>query len=193
MRILSPRRLGLLSAAAIALGAFTAQPMTVSAQDNPMVGGAPMMESMNIVENASKSQDHTTLVAAVKQADLVKTLFGKGPFTVFAPTDAAFEALPDGTVDTLMQDANKKQLAGILTYHVVKGKMNAKDIMAKAAKNDGKVNLTTVEGDPLTLTVKGEDVMVMDASGNSASVTIADVNQSNGVIHVIDKVLMPTG
>lgn len=193
MRILSPGRLGLLSAAAIALSALTAQPMAVSAQDNPMVGGAPMMESKNIVENASKSKDHTTLVSAVKQADLVKTLSGKGPFTVFAPTNAAFEKLPDGTVETVMKDANKKQLSGILTYHVVAGKMNAKDIMAKAEKNDGKVELKTVNGGKITIMVEGEQVMIEDANGNTANVTIADVNQSNGVIHVIDTVLMPKG
>ncbi len=110
---------------------------------------------------------------------------------MFAPTNAAFEKLPDGTVETVMKDANKKQLSGILTYHVVAGKMNAKDIMAKAEKNDGKVELKTVNGGKITIMVEGEQVMIEDASGNTANVTIADVNQSNGVIHVIDTVLMP--
>jgi uncharacterized surface protein with fasciclin (FAS1) repeats len=179
--------------AAIALAAGLAMSSAAFAQDNPMVGGAEMMASKNIVENASKSKDHTTLVSAVKQADLVDTLSGEGPFTVFAPTDAAFEKLPDGTVEGLMKDDAKKDLSGILTYHVVSGKMNAKDIMAKAKENDGKVELKTVNGATLTVMVEGDDVTLTDAAGGKSKVTIADVNQSNGVIHVIDTVLMPKG
>ncbi|MBK1841519.1 fasciclin domain-containing protein [Azospirillum sp. YIM B02556] len=156
-----------------------------------MVGGAPMYSSKTIVENASQSKDHTTLVAAVKAAGLVDTLNGKGPFTVFAPTNEAFAALPAGTVDTLLKPENKGQLTKVLTYHVVPGKLTAKDIVADIKKGNGKAMLKTVEGMPLTFTQSGDAVMVADASGTTARVTIADVEQSNGVVHVIDKVLLP--
>ena len=150
-----------------------------------------MYPNKTIVENASQSKDHTTLVAAVKAAGLVDTLNSKGPFTVFAPTNEAFAALPAGTVDTLLKPENKAQLTKVLTYHVVPGKLDAKDIVADIKKGNGKAMLKTVEGMPLTFTQSGDAVMVADASGNMARVTIANVEQSNGVIHVIDKVLLP--
>jgi uncharacterized surface protein with fasciclin (FAS1) repeats len=160
--------------------------------DDPMVGGAAMSQNKNIIENASKSDDHTTLVAAVKAADLVDTLEGKGPFTVFAPTNEAFAALPAGTVDTLLKPENKGQLTKILTYHVVPGKLTAKDLMAKIMGGNGTTMLKTVQGEELTFMMSGDKgISMKDAQGNTANVTIADVIQSNGVIHVIDKVLMP--
>ncbi|MEP6955563.1 MAG: fasciclin domain-containing protein [Chthoniobacterales bacterium] len=162
-----------------------------SAAENPMVGGAPMMASKNIVENASKSKDHTTLVAAVKAADLVATLSGKGPFTVFAPTNEAFEKLPSGTVDTLVKPENKKKLTGILTYHVVAGTMTADKLVKEIKAGGGKASLTTVNGEKLTASMSGDSVELTDSKGGTAKVTIADVMQSNGVIHVIDSVLMP--
>lgn len=155
------------------------------------VGGAPMYPSKNIVENAVNSKDHTTLVAAVKAADLVETLMSKGPFTVFAPTNAAFDKLPAGTVEALLKPENKKLLQTVLTYHVVAGKINAKDLMAAIKKGDGKATLTTVSGGTLTAWMKGKDVYLTDENGASAKVTISDVNQSNGVIHVIDSVVTP--
>lgn len=155
------------------------------------VGGAPMYPSKNIVENAMNSKDHTTLVAAVKAAGLVETLQGKGPFTVFAPTNAAFDKLPKGTVETLLKPENKKMLQSVLTYHVVAGKMNAKDIAAAIKKGNGKAMLKTVQGGTLTAWVMGKDLYITDENGNKAKVTIADVNQSNGVIHVIDAVVTP--
>lgn len=158
---------------------------------NPMVGGAAMYKTKNIVENAMNSADHTTLVAAVKAAGLVETLQGKGPFTVFAPTNAAFNMLPAGTVDTLVMPENKAMLTKVLTYHVVAGNMDAKKIMKAIKKGDGKAMLTTVSGGMLTATMSGKNVMLTDEKGNTAMVTIANVKQSNGVIHVIDKVLMP--
>lgn len=157
-----------------------------------MVGGAAMYPSKNIVENAVNSKDHTTLVAAVKAAELVETLQSKGPFTVFAPTNAAFDALPAGTVQTLLKPENKKMLQGILTYHVVAGKMSAKDITAAIKKGKGTASLKTVAGGTLRAQLKGETVLVTDENGNSSSVTIADVNQANGVIHVVDTVLLPS-
>lgn len=156
-----------------------------------MVGGAAMYPSKNIVENAVNSKDHTTLVAAVKAAGLVATLESKGPFTVFAPTNAAFAKLPKGTVETLLKPENKKQLQTILTYHVVAGKMNAADIDKAIKAGKGKAVLKTVSGGTLTAWMKGKDLYVTDENGNSAKVTIADVNQSNGVIHVVDAVLLP--
>jgi len=171
-----------LAAAVVALGfAFTS-----NAQKTVMVGGAAMYPSKNIVENAVNSKDHTTLVAAVKAAGLVETLQSKGPFTVFAPTNAAFDKLPKGTVETLLKPENKKKLQTILTYHVVAGKMNAS---IKAGK--GKATLKTVSGGTLTAWMKGKDLYISDESGNKSKVTIADVNQSNGVIHVVDTVLLP--
>ena len=156
-----------------------------------MVGGASMLPSRDIIDNAVNSKDHTTLVAAVKAAGLVETLKGPGPFTVFAPTNAAFAALPAGTVDTLLKPENKAMLSGILTYHVVAGKMDAAALTKAIADGKGKATLKTVEGGNLTATAMGRDVMVTDGKGESAKVTIADVYQSNGVIHVVDKVLLP--
>ena len=158
---------------------------------NPMVGGAPMYASKTIVENAVNSKDHTTLVAAVKAAGLVDTLSGPGPFTVFAPTDAAFRKLPPGTVETLVQPQNKAQLTGILTYHVVPGVYTAKQLMAAVRQGGGEATLKTVQGEPLTVTTKGKAVMVTDTKGNTAKVTVANVMQSNGVIHVVNGVLLP--
>lgn len=156
-----------------------------------MVGGAAMYPSKNIIENALNSKDHTTLVAAVKAADLVEILQSKGPFTVFAPTNAAFDALPAGTVKTLLKPENKKMLQGILTYHVVAGNMKASDIVAAIKKGKGKATMKTVAGGTLTATLKGKSVIITDENGNAATVTIANVNQSNGVIHVVDAVLLP--
>lgn len=156
-----------------------------------MVGGAAMYPSKNIVENAVNSKDHKTLVAAVKAAGLVETLQSAGPFTVFAPTDAAFAKLPAGTVDNLVKPENKEMLTSILTYHVLPGKYSAKQVWAAVKAGNGKAMMKTVQGEDLTFWTKGKDLYVTDAKGNKAKVTIADVNQSNGVIHVIDTVLMP--
>ena len=156
-----------------------------------MVGGAPMYPTKNIVQNAVNSKDHTTLVAAVKAAGLVDTLEGAGPFTVFAPTNAAFDKLPAGTVDTLVKPENKATLTKILTYHVVPGRLSAQDLTAKARMGGGKAMLKTVEGEDLTVQVKNGAVWLIDAKGGMSRVTTADVNQSNGVIHVVDTVLMP--
>jgi uncharacterized surface protein with fasciclin (FAS1) repeats len=156
-----------------------------------MVGGAAMLPTKDIIDNAVNSKDHTTLVAAVKAAGLVETLKGPGPFTVFAPTNAAFDALPAGTVDTLLKPENKAMLSGILTYHVVAGKMDSAALTKAIAAGKGKAMLKTVAGGNLTATAMGGNVMVTDEKGGSAKVTIADVFQSNGVIHVVDKVLMP--
>jgi uncharacterized surface protein with fasciclin (FAS1) repeats len=164
---------------------------TSFAQKTVMVGGAAMYPNKNIIENAVNSKDHTTLVAAVKAAGLVETLEGKGPFTVFAPTNAAFDKLPKGTVETLLKPENKKMLQTILTYHVVAGKMNASDIAKAIKAGKGKATLKTVSGGTLTAWMKGKDLYITDESGNNAKVTIADVNQSNGVIHVVDTVLLP--
>jgi uncharacterized surface protein with fasciclin (FAS1) repeats len=158
----------------------------------PMVGGAEMYPTKTIVENALNSKDHTTLVAAVKAAGLVETLSGPGPFTVFAPTNAAFAKLPAGTVETLVKPENKAKLTSILTYHVVAGKMSAAMLAKNAGMHKGKATLTTVQGEKLTVTKgPGGSWWVVDAKGGRAKITIADVNQSNGVIHVIDSVLMP--
>jgi uncharacterized surface protein with fasciclin (FAS1) repeats len=150
-----------------------------------------MYPSKNIIENAVNSKDHTTLVAAVKAAELVETLQGKGPFTVFAPTNEAFDKLPKGTVETLLKPENIKTLQTILTYHVVAGKMNASDIAKAIKAGNGKAILKTVSGGTLTAWMKGKDLYLTDENNNSAKVTIADVNQSNGVIHVIDGVVTP--
>lgn len=158
-------------------------------QKAPMVGGAVMSPFKNIVENASNSKDHTTLVAAVKAAGLVETLSSSGPFTVFAPTNAAFNKLPAGTVETLVKPESKETLTSILTYHVVSGKMNAADILAMIKEGNGAAVLTTVQGEKLTASLKGGSVILTDAKGGTSMITIADVNQSNGVIHVIDTVL----
>ena len=155
------------------------------------VGGAPMYPSKNIVENAVNSKDHTTLVAAVKAAGLVDTLAGKGPFTVFAPTNAAFAKLPAGTVETLVKPESKATLTKILTYHVVAGKMSAADLMKAVKDGGGKAMLKTVEGESLTVMQTGDMLEVTDGKGGKSKVTIGDVNQSNGVIHVVDSVMMP--
>jgi len=191
------KRIALFSAAAFCALALTATVIApASAEDKKMmksemsgektvmVGGAAMFPSKNIVENAVNSKDHTTLVAAVKAAGLVDTLQSKGPFTVFAPTNAAFGKLPAGTVDTLVKPENKATLTKILTYHVVAGKLEA------ASLTDGK-KLKTVEGEDLTVKLKDGKVWIVDAKGGTSMVTIANVNQSNGVIHVVDTVLMP--
>ncbi len=156
-----------------------------------MVGGAPMYPSKTIVENASKAHNLTTLVAAVKAAGLVDTLSGPGPFTVFAPTNAAFSALPAGTVDTLLKPENKAKLTSVLTYHVVSGKLDASDLMEDIKDGGGKATLRTVEGEPLTIVAKHGHVYLQDAKGGTAEVTTANVEQSNGVVHVIDHVLLP--
>ena len=175
--------------ASIALVSLT--PTGVAAASNPKVGGAAMYPTKTIVENAVNSKDHTTLVAAVKAAGLVETLSGPGPFTVFAPTNAAFAKLPAGTVDTLVRPENKAQLTTILTYHVVAGRMTSRDIAAAIKAGGGTATLTTVQGEPLTATMKGRNLTLTDAKGGTSTVTIKDVLQSNGVIHVVDTVLMP--
>ena len=156
-----------------------------------MVGGAAMYPSKNIIENAVNSKDHTTLVAAVKAAGLVETLEGAGPFTVFAPTNAAFDKLPKGTVETLLKPENKAKLTGILTYHVVAGKYSSKDLMDMIKKGMGKAELTTVNGQKLTAKMEGGKLVLIDAKGGKATVTTADVFQSNGVIHVTNAVSLP--
>ena len=177
--------------ATIAAGGYVATSYSFAKEMTVEVGGAPMYPSKNIIENAVNSKDHTTLVAAVKAAGLVETLQGKGPFTVFAPVNAAFDALPAGTVDTLLKPENKDKLVAILTYHVLPGKHSAKSIMADIKKMGGKATYKTVEGEDLSFEMKDGALWVWDAKGDAARVTIADVNQSNGVIHVIDKVLLP--
>ena len=165
---------------------------TAAFADNPMVGGAPMLETKNIVENAVNSADHTTLVAAVQAAGLVETLQGPGPFTVFAPVNDAFAALPAGTVDTLLKPENKDMLVKVLTAHVVSGDWSATEIARQArAAPDGFYHFNAVSGDALSAQVKGNNVYIYDENGNAARVTIADVDQSNGVIHVVDAVLVP--
>jgi uncharacterized surface protein with fasciclin (FAS1) repeats len=164
---------------------------TSFAQKTVMVGGAAMYPTKNIVENAVNSKDHTTLVAAVKAAGLVETLQSAGPFTVFAPTNAAFDKLPMGTVETLLKPENLKTLQSILTYHVVAGKMNGMDVAKAIKAGNGKAMLKTVSEGTLTAWMQGKDLYITDESGNKAKVSIADVNQSNGVIHVIDTVLLP--
>ena len=164
---------------------------TSFAQKTKMVGGAAMYPTKNIIENALNSKDHTTLVAAVKAAGLVETLQSKGPFTVFAPTNAAFDKLPKGTVETLLMPENMKMLQTILTYHVVAGKMNSTDVAKAIKMGKGKATMKTVSGGTLTAWMKGKDLYITDENGKSAKVTIADVNQSNGVIHVVDGVLTP--
>jgi len=158
---------------------------------NPMVGGAAMYPNKNIVENAMNSRDHTTLVAAVKAAGLVDTLMGPGPFTVFAPTNAAFDALPAGTVDKLMTPGMKADLAKVLTYHVISGNLDSRAIAAQIEAGGGKAMLKTVQGEDLTASMDGDKLVLTDAKGGQSTVTIADVRQSNGVIHVVDRVLMP--
>jgi uncharacterized surface protein with fasciclin (FAS1) repeats len=163
----------------------------VIAKDNPMVGGAPILPTKDIVSNAFNSADHTTLVAAVKAAGLVETLQSPGPFTVFAPTKEAFDKLPAGTVDTLLKPENRDTLTKVLTYHVVAGKMSGKDLSQAIKAGHGTATLKTVSGGPLRAGLQGKTIVLTDEKGGIAKVTIADVNQSNGVIHVVDSVLLP--
>ena len=178
-----------IAAAALAVSAVALP--TIAKEQAVEVGGAPMYPSKNIIQNAVNSKDHTTLVAAVKAAGLVDTLSGKGPFTVFAPTNDAFAKLPAGTVDTLLKPENKGTLTKVLTYHVVAGNFSAKDIMKAIKKGNGKAEFTTVAGGKLYAMVEGSSVVLMDEKGGKSTVTIADVRQSNGVIHVIDTIVMP--
>lgn len=173
-------------AAVVAVAALSA-----TAQKTVMVGGAAMYPSKNIIENAVNSKDHTTLVAAVKAAGLVETLQGAGPFTVFAPTDAAFGMLPEGAVENLLKAENKGTLTSVLTYHVISGKYNAKDLKSLVKKGNGTAELKTVQGERIWIMEKDGKWWIKDEKGGMAEITIADVNQSNGVIHVINSVLMP--
>jgi uncharacterized surface protein with fasciclin (FAS1) repeats len=179
------KKMGLVMFSAFLMNGAFAQEMTVE------VGGAPMYPSKNIVENAINSKDHTTLVAAVKAAGLVETLESAGPFTVFAPTNEAFDKLPGGTVETLVKPENKTKLTGILTYHVVAGRLDSKALADLIQQGNGTAQLTTVEGGKLWVMMKGKNIVLKDENGGMATVTIKDVYQSNGVIHVIDTVLMP--
>jgi uncharacterized surface protein with fasciclin (FAS1) repeats len=177
--------------AAVAAFLFNVASAQMSNEKTVEVGGAAMYPSKNIVENAVNSKDHTTLVAAVKAAGLVETLQSAGPFTVFAPTNAAFGMLPAGTVETLLKPENKSKLAGILTYHVVAGKLGASEIDAAIKKSKGTAELTTVAGGKLWVMKKGGKYMLKDENGGIATITIKNVYQSNGVIHVIDHVVLP--
>ncbi|WP_322988263.1 fasciclin domain-containing protein [Hoeflea sp.] len=177
----------------LAVSAILLSGVSLAQAENPMVGGAAMMADKNIVENAVNSADHTTLVAAVKAAGLVDTLMGEGPFTVFAPTNEAFAALPEGTVDTLLKPENKEQLTKVLTCHVVAADAMSAAIMKMVDDDSGAHPVKTVGGCMLNVTYKGDKIMIEDETGGVANVTIADVDQSNGVIHVIDKVLLPKG
>jgi uncharacterized surface protein with fasciclin (FAS1) repeats len=177
---------------ATAVAALTITAGASFAEKSVKVGGAPMFPSKNIVENAVNSKDHTTLVAAVKAAGLVETLQGEGPFTVFAPVNKAFAKLPAGTVDTLLKPENKGMLTSVLTYHVVPGRLAAKDLKEKIKEGGGKAMLKTVEGDELTFMMKGQKIEIMDTKGGMSIVTIPNVFQSNGVIHVVDTVLLPS-
>jgi uncharacterized surface protein with fasciclin (FAS1) repeats len=189
---LSRIALATVAAAVLSLGAISATPSLAQMKEQTVtVGGAPMYPSKNIIQNAVNSKDHTTLVAAVKAAGLVDTLQGPGPFTVFAPTNAAFAKLPKGTVESLLKPEMKEKLVAVLTYHVVPGRMSAKDLMDAAKKNGGKAELKTVEGDKLWVESKGNTLTIWDAKGGASKVTIQNVFQSNGVIHVVDSVLLP--
>ncbi len=185
------KKILLATSASALLALSTAALSAQSEMKDPKVGGAEMYPSKTIVENAIASPIHKTLVAAVKAAGLVDTLSGPGPFTVFAPTDAAFNKLPAGTVDTLVKPENKDKLTGILTYHVVSGKMSTKDLDKMIKDGGGKATLKTVNGEDLTVSGNGKHLTLTDAKGGMAKITIADVFQSNGVIQVIDTVLMP--
>src|SRR5208283_3695266 len=165
--------------------------LTAVAASDPMVGGAAMYPTKNIVQNAVNSKDHTTLVAAVKAAGLVETLESPGPFTVFAPTNEAFNKLPAGTVDNLLKPENKDQLTKVLTYHVVAGQVSASDLMKQIKAGGGTATLKTVDGENLTASMDGKHIVITDAKGDKSMVTIANVWQSNGVIHVVDTVLLP--
>ena len=185
MKNMGTRGMSALAAATLLMSA------SAFAVGTKMVGGAPMYANKTIVENAVASKDHTTLVAAVQAAGLAETLSGPGPFTVFAPTNAAFAKLPSGTVDTLLKPENKAKLTAVLTYHVVAGRLAAQELMSDIKDGDGKATLKTVEGEPLTVTAKGGHVYLTDAKGGMAEVTTANVFQSNGVVHVINAVLLP--
>ena len=164
----------------------------INAQEKKvMVGGAAMYASKNIVENAVNSKEHTTLVAAIKAAGLVETLQSAGPFTVFAPTNKAFAKLPAGTVETLLKEENKSVLTAVLTYHVIPGKINSSTLVKLIKKNGGKFKAKTVQGGELSFSMKGKKILLQDEKGGMSMVTIKDVNQSNGVIHVIDTVVLP--
>ncbi len=176
---------------AVAFLALTGASGYASAEITKMVGGAAMYPSKNIIENAVNSKDNTTLVAAVKAAGLVDTLEGPGPFTVFAPTNAAFKELPPGTVENLLKPENKGDLTGVLTYHVLPGRLTTEDLAAAIKAGGGQATFKTVEGEPLTVSEQGKAFEITDSKGRMARVTIADVMQSNGVIHVINKVLLP--
>ena len=180
-----------LTAFAFSASAQMSKEMTMKSDGNPMVGGAAMYKTKDIVDNAVNSKDHTTLVAAVKAAGLVDTLKSKGPFTVFAPTNSAFDALPAGTVETVLKPENKALLTKILTYHVVAGNMDSKAIAKAIKKGNGKATFKTVSGGTLTAMMSGNSLVLTDEKGGTSTVTIADVKQSNGVIHVVDTVLMP--
>jgi uncharacterized surface protein with fasciclin (FAS1) repeats len=177
--------------AILLLGVMTVATAAIAADKNPMVGGQEMYPTKNIIENAVNSADHTTLVAAVKAAGLVDTLEGPGPFTVFAPTNEAFAKLPAGTVDNLLKPENKDTLVKILTYHVVAGKLSAADIKKMIREGHGQATLKTVSGGTLTAMMQGKNLVLKDEKGGIATVTIANVFQSNGVIHVVDSVLLP--
>lgn len=185
----SLKSIGLMLVAVIAFNFSYSQ--TMMKEKTVEVGGAAMYPSKNIVENAVNSKDHTTLIAAVKAAGLVETLMTPGPFTVFAPTNSAFEMLPAGTVETLVKPENKSKLTGILTYHVVAGNLNSAALVAKIKAGNGTAELTTVAGGKLWVMKKGKKIMLKDENGGMATITIKDVNQSNGVIHVIDHVILP--
>jgi uncharacterized surface protein with fasciclin (FAS1) repeats len=179
--------------AALAFAAVAATPTLAEMKEQTVtVGGAPMYPSKNIIQNAVNSKDHTTLVAAVKAAGLVDTLQGTGPFTVFAPTNAAFSKLPVGTVDSLLKPEMKEKLVGVLTYHVLPGRYSVKDLWEASNKGGGKAKFKTVEGEELTVEFKGQVLTIRDAKGNASRVTIQNGFQSNGVIHVIDSVLLPS-
>jgi uncharacterized surface protein with fasciclin (FAS1) repeats len=183
--------LAILLPACVCLSLLSFAQGTMKKENSVMVGGAPMLPSMTIVDNAMNSKDHTTLVAAVKAAGLVETLKSNGPFTVFAPTNAAFSKLPPGSVDDLLKPENKATLQAVLTYHVVAGKLDSKELMKWMKKGKGSAELTTVQGGKLWVISKNGKLWLKDEKGGSAEVTIADVYQRNGVIHVIDTVLMP--
>ena len=179
--------------AALAFAAVAATPTLAQMKEQTVtVGGAPMYPSKNIIQNAVNSKDHTTLVAAVKAAGLVDTLQGAGPFTVFAPTNAAFAKLPAGTVDSLLKPQMKEKLVAVLTYHVLPGRLSVKDLWEASNKGGGKAKFKTVEGEELTVEFKGQVLTIRDSKGNASKVTVQNVFQSNGVIHVIDNVLMPS-
>jgi len=191
MKLLALTLAATCSLAGCAMDTMNTKADAMTASANPMVGGAAMYANRDIIDNAVNSADHTTLVAAIKAAGLVDTLKGPGPFTVFAPTNAAFAALPAGTVDTLLKPENKATLTAVLTYHVVAGKLDAGAIAARIKAGGGKAMLTTVQGGSLTAMAAGGGVTITDAKGNVANVTTANVYQSNGVIHVVDSVLLP--